>query len=193
MCGRKNPCAHPLRSGSQRGSASLQAVSDHTRLLRASRARPFAESGGARPGYGLPASMTLLASVEKVSPGFSLDGLVGHAPRTEARYHDAVRAKERRGMGVAGQVKPVAFWQIRWFLRFSHASLYVARRCLDHPRSNRAREVRHAVQCSSGALAATFSLGHAFPYHCHRSREEELRLWNESVGKISGSPHPCDR
>src|SRR5215211_2827542 len=94
---------------------------------------PLQNQAGLGPATGFRPRCGSSFSVEKVPPGLSLDGLVGHAPGAEARHHDAVRATERGRVGVAGQVQPVALGQPRWFLRFSHALLYAARGRLDHP------------------------------------------------------------
>ena len=73
---------------------------------------------------GLP-TPGLLACVQQVLKRLSLQGLVGHAPETEACHHRAVRASQGRCVWVIGKVEAVAFRQLRWSVCFSHAAFNV--------------------------------------------------------------------
>ena len=78
------------------------------------------------PAPGLPARR-----VQQVLQRLALYGLVGHAPGTKACNHRAVRAPQRRGVWVIGNIEAVAFWQLRWSVCFAHAACYVTRKLAD--------------------------------------------------------------
>jgi hypothetical protein len=120
---------------------------------------------GVRGGSIHGAVPVLRARAQQILERLSLDGLVRHAPRNEARHRGAIRTSQRGRVRIADQVQAVAFWQLLRSACSYHASLNGVPRRPDHTLIRRSAWKGRSPKSKHGNLNRT----------PHKSRWKPLR------------------